>query len=90
MAEKPSTRVDRLEEAMIRLADKQIELDTVMVTLAEAQIKTEETFRAIAAEQRDRDHEQKDRDQKIDERIDKLVIAIGEFIRRIPNGGKLS
>jgi predicted nucleic acid-binding Zn-ribbon protein len=86
MPEKLSTRVGQLEEAekrawnaIERLADKQTELDGVMETLAEAQIKTEERFRTIAAEN-------KERDSAADARIERLVSAIGELIRRTPNG----
>jgi hypothetical protein len=77
VADNPNTRVDRLEETMQRafasidaLAEKQAKLDDLAVLLVEAQIKTEERFRET-------DH----RFKETDARIDKLVSAIGEFIR---------
>jgi flagellar hook-basal body complex protein FliE len=70
MPETLNTRVARIEEFMGRaftaievLAEKEARLDDVLVTLSEAQIKTEERF------------------QRTDERIDKLVSAIGELLR---------
>ena len=77
MPEDSNQRVQRLEESEQRawraieaLADKQTKLDDLMVTLAEAQILTEERFQKTD-----------ERFQKTDERIDKLVSAIGELIR---------
>jgi hypothetical protein len=61
MAETISTRVTRLEKAMIKLANAQAHLAEV-----QAQDQTEA----------------RERERRIDERIEKLVIAIGEFIRR--------
>jgi hypothetical protein len=55
------------------LAEKQARLDEVLVVLTEAQIKTEERFRET--DQRFRD---------TDARIEKLVVAIGEFLRNKP------
>lgn len=73
----PDARIDRLEDAMGRafnaieaLADKQARLDDVITTLTEAQIKLD-----LASRERDR---------ALDARVDKLVTAIGEFIRRMP------
>jgi uncharacterized protein YhaN len=46
MAETPNTRVTRLESLMGVLAQKEAGLDDVLVRLKEAQIKTDECFRA--------------------------------------------
>ena len=70
MPETINTRVTRLEDlagraftAIESLADKQARLDDVLVTLTEAQIRTEERF------------------QRTDDRIEKLVSAIGDLLR---------
>lgn len=58
-----NTRVTRLEEAMVHLA--------------ESQAKTEETMRALRVESNERE-------KRMDERVDKLVSAIGELVSRMP------
>jgi chromosome segregation ATPase len=70
VADNLNERVSRLEESENRawtaieaLAEKQARLDDALVTLADAQIKTEQRFR------------------ETDARIEKLVVAIGEFLR---------
>jgi hypothetical protein len=73
MAETVNERTTRLEYLMGVLAEKQAKLDDVLVVLTEAQIKTEERFRET--DQRFRD---------TDARIEKLVVAIGEFLRNKP------
>ena len=73
MAETVNQRITRLEYLMGVLAEKQARLDDVLVVLTEAQIKTEEHFRET--DQRFRD---------ADARIEKLVVAIGEFLRNKP------
>ena len=73
MAEKRetlSTRVKRLEEAMAEMAKAQTRAQNALAHLAEVQ----------AADQT----EARDREKRIDERIEKLVIAIGELISRMP------
>ena len=78
-------RVEKLEERMEHVigvldlvATNQAELDKVMVTLAEAQIKTQEQFREVATFMRETDQ----RLRETDSRIDRLVSGIGEFIRQ--------
>ena len=73
VAETVNERITRLEYLMGVLAEKQARLDDVLVVLTEAQIKTEERFRET--DQRFRD---------ADARIEKLVVAIGEFLRNKP------
>ena len=68
MAETLNTRVTRLEEAMVRLANAQAHLAEV-----QAQDQTE---------LREMKKEALQRERRLDERIEKLVSAIGEFIRR--------
>jgi len=65
MAETLSTRVTRLEEAMIRLANAQAHL-------AEVQAQDQS--------------EAREREKRIDERIEKLVVAIAELIRKNGHG----
>jgi len=50
-------------------------LEDLAATLLDAQIKTEETIRQLRVESNERE-------KRVDERIEKLVSAIGEFIRR--------
>jgi hypothetical protein len=74
-----TTRVDRVERWIEVLAEKQAKLDDMLVVLTEAQIKLTQAQNQDRAEARERE-------RRLDERIDKLVGAIGELIRR--NGGK--
>ena len=81
-----NTRVTRLEEAMVRAFDGIEKLDNVMVTLAEAQIKTEERIKALVEEGIRHREEMRHIEARLDERIEKLVSAIGEWMAR--NGKK--
>jgi hypothetical protein len=81
MADNLNVRVARLEESMERaftaieaLAEKEAKLDDALTALIEAQIQSQQA--QTKTEQRF---------QQTDARIEKLVIAIGEFLRR--NGG---
>jgi hypothetical protein len=69
-----NTRVTRLENLMCVLADNQAKLDDALVLLTEAQIKTEERFQQVAQDF-----------QATDERIGKLVSAIGVLVGKMPN-----
>jgi hypothetical protein len=76
-----NARIDRLEESMLRafnaieaLADKQEKLHDVVTLLVDAQTKTMEYLREV-------DKASRDRDRALDDRADKLVSAIGEFLR---------
>lgn len=78
MADNLNSPVVQLEESMRRafaaieaLADKQAKLDDSLATLLDAQIRLQEE--QIKTEQRF---------QQTDARIEKLVIAMGEFLRR--------
>jgi hypothetical protein len=82
MAEKLSTRVERLENLVGVLAEKQVKLDDVLVLLTEAQIKTEERFQEVAQRFHDTDTRMANLSSDLDERIGKLVSAIGELVRR--------
>jgi predicted nucleic acid-binding Zn-ribbon protein len=81
MPETVNTRVARLENLMGRLAERQEKLDDVLVLLTEAQIKTEERFRETDEHLRGIDQRSRERDRTLDERVDKLVSAIGEMLR---------
>jgi hypothetical protein len=66
MAETLNTRVTRLEKAMAELAEAQTRMDNALAHLAEVQAQDQT--------------EAREREKRIDERIEKLVIAIGEWI----------
>lgn len=75
MAETLNTRVTRLEDAMAKLAESQARMDNALAHLAEVQ--------AQAAVDREGDRaEAREREKRIDERIEKLVLAIAELVRR--------
>jgi len=76
MAETLQTRVTRLEKAMVRLANAQAHLTEV---LAENQTDTNDRLEQMKLEAQERE-------KRIDERIEKLVLAIAELVRR--NGGR--
>ena len=59
-------------------------LETAMVLLAEAQLKTEEQFQRTDARSAQLRLESNERERHMDERIEKLVSAIGELITRMP------
>lgn len=56
-------------------------LERAMETLVEVSIKTEKRLLELR-------EEGAEREKRLDERIEKLVIAIGELISRMPNGRK--
>jgi len=80
MAETLGTRVTRLEEAMIRLANAQAHLAEVQAAdetgARERQAANEAEIRALKMEALERE-------KRIDDRIEKLVVAIGELIGRM-------
>jgi roadblock/LC7 domain-containing protein len=89
-------RLDRLEQVVGILAEDQVSLQRLIAELAtetrrgfdqvaarfdaatkrmdEDQARTEERFREMA-------HQNAQRSRELDDRVDKLVLAIGEFIR---------
>ncbi len=71
MAETLNTRVTRLEKAMTELAKSQARLDNAMAHLAEVQAQDQTDAR--------------EREKRIDERIEKLVLAIAQLIRKNGN-----
>jgi hypothetical protein len=79
MAETVNTRVTRLENTMAELAQAQLRMDNAMAHLAEVQARGHDELDAMKIEAQERE-------KRIDERIEKLVIAIGELISR--NGKK--
>ena len=95
MPEELSDRVMRLEEgagrawaAIETLAHRQTALHDSLATLVDAQIKTEERFREtdarlekLARETDARFRETDGRFRETDVRIEKLVSAIGDFLR---------
>ena len=79
MAEKINSRVTRLEKAMIQMAKSQTKFQTrVDKTL----IRLDNAMAHLAEVQAQDQTEARRREKRIDERIEKLVSAIGEFIRR--------
>ena len=90
MPEKLSARVERLENLVGVLADKQAKLDDLIVLLTEAQIRTEQRFQETEKRFQEvarRFAETDKRFRRLDDRIDSLVSAIGEMLRR-QNGKK--
>jgi hypothetical protein len=78
-------RVDRLEKLIAGLATETRKgFDRVAKRFEEAAKYRRETDRRM----HEMDRRMREMDKKTDERIDKLVIAIGEFIRRQNGGGK--
>ena len=78
MAETLNTRVTRLEEAMIKLANAQAHLAEVQ---AEDQTKAREREKRLDDRIEKLVIEAREREKGLDERIAKLVSAIGEFLR---------
>lgn len=85
-------RLTRLVSVVEHIADQQAHLDEVMETLAEAQVKSQEQFietdrqiRALGGRDQELSQalrEQAERGKQTDLRIEQLVSAMGEFIRR--------
>ena len=85
MAGKPiGQRVDRLEQVVQIIAEDQVSLQKLIAELAR---ETRKGFDRVAKQFEESDRRMREMDKKTDERIDKLVIAIGEFIRQ-QNGRK--
>ena|SRR5437016_924492 len=86
MAETLSARVTRLENAMAQLAKAQAKLtktvDHLAQVQAEAQVKLTNGLNHLAEAQARHETEARERERRLDERIEKLVSAIGELIRR--------
>ena len=74
MAETLNARVTRLEEAMIKLANAQAHL-------AEVQAQDQGDIRQMNLRIEQMKIEALEREKRLDERIEKLVSAIGELIR---------
>lgn len=74
----PDERIDRLEKVVQVIAEDQLSLQKLIAELA---TETRRGFDRIAEQFAETDR----RFRQTDERIDKLVLAIGEFIRRQPN-----
>ncbi len=83
MAGKPiGQRVDRLEQVVQIIADDQVSLQKLIAELAR---ETRKGFDRVAKQFEVSDRRMREMEKKTsqtDERIDKLVIAIGEFIRQ--------
>ncbi|HUE20477.1 MAG TPA: hypothetical protein VMQ86_02275 [Bryobacteraceae bacterium] len=61
---------ETLNSRVARLEEAQIRLDNAMAHLAEVQAQDQT--------------EAREREKRVDQRIDKLVVAIGELVGRIP------
>jgi len=79
MAETRNTRVTRLENAMTEMATAQTRLDNALAHLAEVQARE---IQRTNTELEQMKKEAAERGRLLDERIEKLVIAIGELIHR--------
>jgi chaperonin cofactor prefoldin len=87
-------RLTRLENVVVKLADKSDRLDAVMLTLAEAQITLTnrvdtltQRMDTMAVRLETVAQQSADGDRRLGERIESLVSAIGEFIRNRPATG---
>ena len=72
-------RADRLEQVVQIIAEDQVSLQKLIAQLA---TETRRGFDRVAKQFAERDKQTHQRTREIDERIDKLVVAIGEFLRR--------
>jgi hypothetical protein len=72
-------RVDRLEQVVQILAEDQVSLQKLIAELA---TETRRGFDRVAKQFEKSKREADERSRQVDDRIDKLVLAIGEFIRR--------
>jgi hypothetical protein len=72
-------RVDRLEQVVQIIAEDQVSLQKLIAELA---TETRKGFDRVAKQFAETDKRKRESDKKFDERIDKLVIAMGEFIRQ--------
>ncbi|MGC9950407.1 MAG: hypothetical protein ABSF64_28920 [Bryobacteraceae bacterium] len=88
MPESLNTRVTSLEESMLRvftaldaLTEKEKKLDDVLVLLTEAQIATQQQFQETDRRIEALAQKLTESHMQLDERIQNLVSAIGEFIR---------
>jgi hypothetical protein len=81
MAETVTTRVTRLENLVGVLAEKQIQIDDVLVTLTEAQIKTEERFEEVARQFQETDRRLKEMAQETDRRFQETDRRFQEMSR---------
>jgi len=71
--------MDRLEQVVQIIAEDQISLQKLIAELA---TETRKGFDRVAKQFEESDKKMRQMDKKFDERIDKLVVAIGEFIRQ--------
>jgi membrane protein involved in colicin uptake len=72
-------RIDRLEQVIHILAEDQVSLQKIVADLA---TETRRGFDEVKKQFRETDRRMDARMKRADERIDKLVSAIGEFIRK--------
>jgi hypothetical protein len=72
-------RVDRLEQVVQILAEDQLSLQKLIAELA---TETRRGFDRVAKQFEESKREADQRSRQVDDRIDKLVVAIGEFIRQ--------
>ena len=88
MAETLNTRVTRLEKAMAELAEAQVQMQKTQAQMQKAQVRMDNAL-AFLAEVRAQDQtEAREREKRIDGRIEKLAIAIGELIQHRPRDGR--
>jgi hypothetical protein len=99
VAKKPvGQRVDRLEQVVQLIAEDQVSLQKLIADLAKETRKgfdrvakqfaeTDKRIDKLAITMEESDRRKRETDKTFDERVDKLVVAIGEFIRQ-QNGRK--
>lgn len=77
-----NTRVTRIEEVMVQLGASQVRMDNALAHLAEVQAQDQTEAREREKRIDERIENLLAEGRNTDARIDKLVIAIGEFISR--------
>ena len=63
-------------------------LEKIVAELGKAHLKTENALSHLVEIQAQAQTEARERERRIDERIEKLVIAIGELIQHMPRNGR--
>jgi hypothetical protein len=95
MADNGSGRMDRIEATLDRITERMDHMaarfdlmvdhhDAEFKSLMKWQVAMQSRFEDFERQRQVDWQERKTRDQQIDERIDKLVAAIGELIRSLP------
>ncbi|MGO9255832.1 MAG: hypothetical protein ACLQU1_05970 [Bryobacteraceae bacterium] len=86
MPEKLSARVEKLEDLMVLLAKEHIKTEESFRETDRRFAETDRRFAETDRRMREMDERSRERDRILDERVDKLVSAIGDLIRTRTDG----